>query len=80
MESPKTKSSHKHSKLDPKEKDDKSYMKLYGLVFELIVMNLILIIGGYYLDDLLSSSPVIILITTFLAMAGTIWLLLKSLK
>ncbi|WP_420576904.1 AtpZ/AtpI family protein [Ekhidna sp.] len=55
-------------------------MKLYGLVFELIVMNLILIIGGYYLDEYLSSSPVIILITTFLAMAGTIWLLLKSLK
>ncbi|WP_424962944.1 hypothetical protein [Ekhidna sp.] len=43
-------------------------------------MNLILIIGGYYLDVYLSSSPVIILITTFLAMAGTIWLLLKSLK
>ena len=80
MESPKTKSSHKHSKLNQNPKDDKSYMKLYGLVLELIVMNLILIIGGYYLDEYLSSSPVIILISTFLAMAGTIWLLLKSLK
>ena len=80
MESPKTKSSHKRSKPDKNPNGDKSYMKLYGLVFELIVMNLILIIGGYYLDDYLSSSPVIILITTFLAMAGTIWLLLKSLK
>ena len=80
MESPKTKNNPKPSKLDQNQKDDKSYMKLYGLVFELIVMNLILIIGGYYLDEYLSSSPVIILITTFLAMAGTIWLLLKSLK
>lgn len=80
MESPKTKNNPKPSRPDQNQKDDKSYMKLYGLVFELIVMNLILIIGGYYLDEYLSSSPVIILITTFLAMAGTIWLLLKSLK
>lgn len=81
MESPKKQSSHKHSKLDTQEKgNDKSFMRHYALVFELIVLNLVLIMGGYYLDDYLSSSPVIILMATFLAMAGTIWLLLKSLK
>ncbi|WP_462253101.1 AtpZ/AtpI family protein [Ekhidna sp.] len=55
-------------------------MKFYALAFELVALNLILIVGGYYLDDYLSSSPAIILIATFLSMGGTIWILLKSLK
>ena len=81
MESPKKQSNHKLSKPDNQsEKSDKSFMRHYAIVFELIVLNLALMIGGYYLDEYLASSPVVILIATFLAMAGTIWLLLKSLK
>ncbi|WP_370088891.1 AtpZ/AtpI family protein [Ekhidna sp.] len=55
-------------------------MKFYGLAFELVALNLALILGGYYLDGFLSTSPIFILVGTFLAMAGTIWLLLKALK
>ena len=80
MESPK-KSNHKHSKPEYQaNQEDKSFMRYYALAFELVVLNLVLIVGGYYLDDYLSSSPVAILIATFLSMTGTIWLLLKSLK
>lgn len=64
---------------DPNE-EKKSYMRFYSLAFELVIMNLILIFGGYLLDDFLRSSPIFILLGTFLAMAGTIWLLLKALK
>ena len=77
MESPK-KESNKPSK--PDSKQEKSFMRFYALAFELVIMNLALILGGYYLDTFLSSSPVMILIATFLAMAGTIWLLLKFSK
>ena len=55
-------------------------MRFYALAFELVVANLILIIGGYYMDDFLSSSPVFILIGSFMAIAVTIWLLLKLTK
>lgn len=79
MESPKTKKSHKPSKPE-EENREKSYMKFYGLAFELVALNLALILGGYYLDEFLSTSPIFILVGTFLAMAGTIWLLLKALK
>lgn len=79
MESPKTKKNHKPLRPE-KEIKEKSYMKFYALAFELVALNLALILGGYYLDSLLSTSPIIILIGTFLAMAGTIWLLLKALK
>ena len=39
-------------------------MKFYALAFELVALNLALILGGYYLDSLLSTSPIIILIGT----------------
>ena len=68
-----------HSRHEP-DASKKSYMRFYGLAFELVVMNLILILGGYYLDRYFSLSPVLILVGTFLAMAGTIWLLLRSLN
>ncbi|MEO1253770.1 MAG: hypothetical protein AAFY41_02620 [Bacteroidota bacterium] len=55
-------------------------MRNYALVFELVIMNVVLIVGGYYGDQYFNSSPVIILFATFLSMAGTIWLLLKVLK
>ncbi|WP_425389992.1 AtpZ/AtpI family protein [Ekhidna sp.] len=55
-------------------------MRFYGLAFELVVMNLILILGGFYLDEFIGSSPVFILIGVFLSLAGTIWLLLKFSK
>lgn len=55
-------------------------MRHYALVFELVVMNVALIVGGYYGDQYFSSSPIIILVATFLSMTGTIWLLLKTMK
>lgn len=67
------------NKPDPDE-DKRSYMRFYSLAFELVIMNLFLIAAGYFLDDFLKSSPAFILVGTFLAMAGTIWLLLKALK
>mgnify|MGYP001803273476 CR=1 FL=1 len=80
MVSLKKKNSPKPSKPDQDSEDKKSFMRHYALVFELVILNLALIMGGYYLDEYLSTSPLIILIATFLAMAGTIWLLLKALK
>lgn len=81
MESPKEKS-NKLSKPEAEDSDQnkKPFMRFYSLVLELVVMNLALIMGGYYLDDFLGTSPLVILLGTFAAMAGTIWLLLKSLK
>lgn len=76
MESPKQKKTNKHSKPD----SEKNFMRFYALAFELVVANLILILGGYYLDEYLSTSPVFILIGSFLSMAFTIWLLLKLTK
>jgi len=55
-------------------------MRFYGLAFELVVLNLVLISGGYILDDYLKSTPVLVLLGTLLAMAGTIWILLNRLK
>jgi len=55
-------------------------MKYYGLAFELALMNILLIFGGYQLDQYLKSTPAFVLIGTFLAIAGTIVLLLKFLK
>lgn len=55
-------------------------MKFYSLAIELVVMNLVLIVGGYFLDEWLALSPLFVLIGTFLAIAGTIWLLLKWTK
>ena len=52
-------------------------MRFYALAFELVLANLILIIGGYYLDETLASSPLFILVGALLAMTFTIWLLLK---
>lgn len=81
MESPKEK---KPKPLKPEftntDQGKKPFMRFYALAFELVIMNVALILGGYYLDFYLSTSPLIILFATFLAMAGTIWLLLKSLK
>ena len=53
-------------------------MKFYALAFELVIANIVLIVGGYYLDSFLSSSPAFILVGTFMGMLFTIWLLLKS--
>ncbi|WP_420316882.1 AtpZ/AtpI family protein [Ekhidna sp.] len=55
-------------------------MRFYALAFELVVMNLVLILAGFYLDDYLSTSPIFILFGVFLSLAGTIWLLLKFSK
>ena len=79
MESPKENNTPSTPEKDPT-KDKKTFMNYYALAFELVAMNLALIVGGYYLDDFLNSSPAAILLGTFLAIAGTIWLLLKSLK
>lgn len=81
MESPKEKNST-HSTPDqaPSDQDKKSFMKFYALAFELVVLNMALILGGYFLDDYLNSSPAAVLVGTFAAMAGTIWLLIKSTK
>ena len=62
------------------EKDPKGFMRFYSLAFELVLMNVSLILGGFLADRYLQTSPLLILIGTLLAMAGTIWLLLKSLK
>lgn len=67
------------SKPNP-DKDPKDFMRFYSLAFELVVMNVGLILGGYYLDKFLKSSPALILLGVFMAMAGTIWLLLRSLR
>jgi F0F1-type ATP synthase assembly protein I len=67
------------SRPSPKE-NPKDFMRFYSLAFELVVMNVSLILGGYFLDRYLNSSPAFILIGVFLSMAGTIWLLLRSLK
>ena len=75
MESPKKKGDR-----PSKPKSEKNFMRFYALAFELVVANLILIIGGYYLDDFLSSSPAFILVGSFMAIAFTIWLLLKLTK
>lgn len=75
MESPKTR-----KKQQTPDSDKKNFLKNYALAFELVIMNAALIIGGYFLDDYLSSSPVAILLATFLSMACTIWLLLKSIQ
>lgn len=75
MESPK----EKKNELS-KPKDQKSFMKYYGLAFELALMNILLILGGYHLDKYLNSSPVFVLSGTFLSMAGTIILLIRFSK
>ncbi|SNS54031.1 Putative F0F1-ATPase subunit Ca2+/Mg2+ transporter [Ekhidna lutea] len=80
MESPKNKSSHRHSKPDPENSQEKSFMRFYSLAFELVVMNLVLIIAGFYLDEYLNTSPVFILTGVFLSLSGTIWLLLRFTK
>lgn len=67
------------SKPNPEE-NKKDFMKFYSLAFELVVMNVGLILGGYYLDRYLHSSPAMILIGVFMSMSGTIWLLLRALK
>ena len=64
----------------PEKVEAKPFMKYYALAFELVAFNLALILGGYYLDEFLRTSPAFILLGTFLATAGTIWLLVKSLK
>lgn len=68
----------KSTRLRPK--DQKSFMKYYGLAFELALMNILLIFGGYQLDYLLKTSPAFILTGTILAIAGTIILLIKISK
>ncbi|WP_089355341.1 AtpZ/AtpI family protein [Ekhidna lutea] len=55
-------------------------MRFYSLAFELVVMNLVLIIAGFYLDEYLNTSPVFILTGVFLSLSGTIWLLLRFTK
>ena len=55
-------------------------MRFYALAFELVVANLVLILGGYYLDGALSLSPLFVLLGSFLAIACTIWILLKFTK
>ncbi len=55
-------------------------MRFYALAFELVILNAALIIGGYYADNLLSTSPLMILLGTLLAVAGTIWLLIKAIQ
>ena len=60
-----------------KPKGNRNFMRFYALAFELVLANLILIIGGYYLDETLASSPLFILVGALLAMTFTIWLLLK---
>ena len=52
-------------------------MRFYALAFELVAANLIFILGGYYLDSSTQLSPLFILLGSFLAIALTIWLLLK---
>lgn len=75
MESPKRK---KDTPLKPKQ--EKNFMRFYALAFELVVANLMLILGGYFLDLQFSSSPVFILMGSFLSITFTIWLLLKFTK
>jgi hypothetical protein len=65
---------------EPSPKGNSNPFRFYGVVFELVIFNIVLIVGGYYLDLHLSSSPVFILVGTFLAVAGTIWLLIKRLQ
>ena len=78
MESPK-KANLKHSKPNSK-KDEKSFMRFYALAFEVVVANVLLIVGGYYLDKALVTSPTFIISGTFLSMGFTIWLLVKFSK
>ncbi len=72
MESPKERND-RHSK----PKTEKNFMRFYALAFELVAANLIFILGGYYLDSSTQLSPLFILLGSFLAIALTIWLLLK---
>lgn len=55
-------------------------MRFYALAFELVFANVALIFGGYLLDDFYSTSPLFILLGAFIAMAMTIWILLKFSK
>jgi F0F1-type ATP synthase assembly protein I len=64
---------------DP-EKDPKSYLKFYGLAFELVILNVVAIWGGYELDQYFSTQPVIVLLGTAVAIAATIKLLLSRLQ
>ena len=68
------------SKSNNPDKDSKPYMKFYGLAFELVIFNIVVIWGGYELDQYLNTEPLFILIGTVLAVAGTIKLLLNKLK
>ncbi|MEM9894860.1 MAG: hypothetical protein AAF789_00705 [Bacteroidota bacterium] len=61
-------------------KDSNPNMRPYALAFELVVMNIAIIVGGYYADEFLGTSPVCILAGTLLATSGTIWLLIRYLK
>lgn len=55
-------------------------MRFYALAFEVVVANVLLIVGGYYLDKALVTSPTFIISGTFLSMGFTIWLLVKFSK
>ena len=73
------KTSHSSKSNNP-DKGSSSYLKFYGLAFELVVFNIVVIWGGYALDQYLGSEPVLILIGTVIAVAGTIKILLYRLK
>lgn len=79
MESQRQKSKHSRLDREVKKARDTSFMKYYAIAFELVVMNVAIIVGGYYLDMYFNSSPALVLTATLLAMGATIWLLLKAL-
>ena len=61
----------------PKE-DSNSYLKFYGLAFELVAFNLVCIWGGMELSNRFSPrSNWILFLGVIVAMAGTIYFLLK---
>ncbi|MCP4460042.1 MAG: AtpZ/AtpI family protein [Cytophagales bacterium] len=62
------------------DKGSSSYLKFYGLAFELVIFSIVVIWGGYALDQHLNTEPLLILVGTVIAVAGTIKLLLVRLK
>ena len=60
--------------------EKEAFAKVYGLIIELVLFNILCLLVGYSLDRYLSSSPLFIVLAVFLNLAGTIWMLIRFTK
>ena len=64
----------------PKARDQKSYLKYSGIAFEVVAFNLLVVWGGHALDNAMANEiPWMVILAVLVAVAGTIFYLLKRL-